>query len=112
MVGNPPYGERLGEKKAVEAMYKDMGKAFAELDTWSVYMLTSNERLKSATGKSNEKRKLFNGLLRRTITSIGGKGRQNRTKKVKFKGCHVNGSLFLSIAGTAERRIEFAPARS
>ena len=55
IVGNPPYGERLGEKKAVEAMYKDMGKAFAELDTWSVYMLTSNERFEECYGKKQRK---------------------------------------------------------
>lgn len=82
IVGNPPYGERLGEKKAVEAMYKDMGKAFAELDTWSVYMLTSNERFEECYGKKQRKNgSSLTVLLRRTITSIGGKGRQNRTKK-------------------------------
>ncbi|KJD52068.1 RNA methyltransferase, partial [Bacillus amyloliquefaciens] len=63
IVGNPPYGERLGEKKAVEAMYKDMGEAFAGLDTWSVYMLTSNERFEECYGKkATKKRKLFNGF--------------------------------------------------
>jgi len=29
IVGNPPYGERLGDKKAVEQMYKEMGQAFS-----------------------------------------------------------------------------------
>ncbi|MEK3709755.1 class I SAM-dependent RNA methyltransferase [Bacillus sp. FSL K6-1005] len=65
IVGNPPYGERLGEKKAVEQMYKDMGQAFEPLDTWSVYMLTSNENFEEAYGrKATKKRKLFNGFIK------------------------------------------------
>ena len=31
IVGNPPYGERLGEKEAVREMYREMGQAFARL---------------------------------------------------------------------------------
>ncbi|QOR65203.1 class I SAM-dependent RNA methyltransferase [Cytobacillus suaedae] len=65
IVGNPPYGERIGEKKAVEAMYKEMGKAFSNLDTWSVYMLTSNESFEECYGKpATKKRKLFNGFIK------------------------------------------------
>ncbi|APH68952.1 class I SAM-dependent RNA methyltransferase [Bacillus spizizenii] len=65
IVGNPPYGERLGEKKAVEHMYKEMGQAFEPLDTWSVYMLTSNENFEEAYGrKATKKRKLFNGFIK------------------------------------------------
>ncbi|AIW35907.1 MULTISPECIES: THUMP domain-containing class I SAM-dependent RNA methyltransferase [Bacillus amyloliquefaciens group] len=65
IVGNPPYGERLGEKKEVERMYKEMGRAFESLDTWSVYMLTSNEQFEEAYGrKATKKRKLFNGFIK------------------------------------------------
>ncbi|MEG7377752.1 class I SAM-dependent RNA methyltransferase [Bacillus subtilis] len=65
IVGNPPYGERLGEKKAVEQMYKEMGQAFEPLDSWSVYMLTSNENFEEAYGrKATKKRKLFNGFIK------------------------------------------------
>ena len=28
IVGNPPYGERLGEKEEVQKMYREMGQAF------------------------------------------------------------------------------------
>ncbi|MEC3847585.1 THUMP domain-containing class I SAM-dependent RNA methyltransferase [Bacillus velezensis] len=65
IVGNPPYGERLGEKKEVEQMYKEMGRAFESLDTWSVYMLTSNEQFEEVYGrKATKKRKLFNGFIK------------------------------------------------
>ncbi len=65
VVGNPPYGERLGERKDVERMYQEMGKAFEKLDTWSVYMLTSHENFEQVYGKqATKKRKLFNGFIR------------------------------------------------
>lgn len=65
IVGNPPYGERLGEKAAVEHMYREMGQAFTKLDTWSVYILTSNEQFEQFYGKpATKKRKLFNGFIR------------------------------------------------
>jgi putative N6-adenine-specific DNA methylase len=65
IVGNPPYGERLGEKRAVEQMYKEMGQAFAPLDTWSIYMLTSHEGFEELYGKpATKKRKLFNGFIK------------------------------------------------
>ncbi|XXM74223.1 THUMP domain-containing class I SAM-dependent RNA methyltransferase [Lysinibacillus sphaericus] len=64
-VGNPPYGERLGERPEVERMYKEMGQAFEKLDTWSVYMLTSHEDFERFYGKpATKKRKLFNGFIR------------------------------------------------
>ncbi|MED4532139.1 class I SAM-dependent RNA methyltransferase [Metabacillus fastidiosus] len=74
IVGNPPYGERLGEKKAVEQMYREMGKAFEPLDTWSIYMLTSNENFETLYGKpATKKRKLFNGFIRTDYYQYWGK---------------------------------------
>lgn len=74
IVGNPPYGERLGEKKEVEQMYKGMGKAFASLDTWSVYMLTSHEGFETFYGKpATKKRKLFNGFIKTDYYQYWGK---------------------------------------
>lgn len=74
MIGNPPYGERLGEKKAVEHMYKEMGEAFSKLDTWSIYILTSNEDFEQFYGKpATKKRKLFNGSIRTDLYQYWGK---------------------------------------
>jgi putative N6-adenine-specific DNA methylase len=65
IVGNPPYGERLGEKAEVEAMYQDMGRTFAKLETWSIYILTSHRNFETYYGKpATKKRKLFNGFIR------------------------------------------------
>lgn len=74
IVGNPPYGERLGDKEAVESMYREMGQAFAPYDTWSVYMLTSNENFEACYGKkATKKRKLFNGFIRTDYYQYWGK---------------------------------------
>jgi putative N6-adenine-specific DNA methylase len=73
IVGNPPYGERLGEKKAIEHMYKEMGQAFAALDTWSKYILTSHEQFEQFYGKpATKKRKLFNGFIRTDLYQYWG----------------------------------------
>ncbi|WP_100408057.1 THUMP domain-containing class I SAM-dependent RNA methyltransferase [Bacillus solitudinis] len=66
LVGNPPYGERIGELNEVERMYRDMGKTFQQhLDTWSVYILTSHEGFENVYGKkATKKRKLYNGNLK------------------------------------------------
>jgi putative N6-adenine-specific DNA methylase len=64
IVGNPPYGERLGERKEVEKMYEEMGKTFANLDTWSIYILTAHKEFEKYYGKSaTKRRKLFNGFI-------------------------------------------------
>ncbi len=74
IVGNPPYGERLGEKEEVQNMYRDMGKAFSSLDTWSIYMLSSEEKFETFYGKkATKKRKLFNGFIRTDYYQYWGK---------------------------------------
>lgn len=64
IVGNPPYSERLGEKEEVEQLYREMGKTFAVLDTWSIYMLTSHRQFEQLYGRrATKRRKLFNGFI-------------------------------------------------
>lgn len=74
IVGNPPYGERLGDKPSVQKMYREMGEAFAPLDTWSIYMLTSDEAFETHFGKkATKKRKLFNGFIKTDYYQYWGK---------------------------------------
>jgi len=84
IIGNPPYGERIGEIEAVEQMYREMGQAFGKLDTWSVYILTSNEDFEQLYGKTaTKKRKLFNGFIRTDLYQYWGKRppRQNEIQQ-------------------------------
>jgi len=65
IICNPPYGERLSEKREVEKLYKEMGKVFRNLDTWSYYVLTSHEKFEGCFGKKADKnRKLYNGRIK------------------------------------------------
>lgn len=65
IITNPPYGERLGEQREVEGLYREMGEKFRDLDTWSIYVLTSHEGFERIFGRrAHKKRKLYNGRLK------------------------------------------------
>lgn len=65
IITNPPYGERIGEKKEVEKLYRDIGNKFRKLDTFSIYILTSNEDFEKMYGKpASRRRKLYNGRIK------------------------------------------------
>lgn len=64
LICNPPYGERLGQDKEVEKLYKEMGQVFSSLDTWSYYVLTSYPNFEKIFGKpATKRRKLYNGRI-------------------------------------------------
>jgi len=64
IITNPPYGTRMNELEEAEELYVQMGKAFAKLDTWSVYVISSHMNFEKFYGKpANKKRKLFNGRI-------------------------------------------------
>lgn len=65
LISNPPYGERLSDKKKVEELYKMMGRSYEKLDTWSKFIITSHEEFEKCYGKKSTKnRKLYNGKLK------------------------------------------------
>ena len=65
VITNPPYGERLEEKEDLPAIYQDMGEAFANLDTWSFYVITAYEDAERYIGKKAAKnRKIYNGMMK------------------------------------------------
>ncbi|HBY20949.1 MAG: N-6 DNA methylase [Clostridiales bacterium GWE2_32_10] len=73
IITNPPYGERMEDKATVEVLYRDIGKAFKKLDTWSFYIITSNEDFEGLFGRrADKKRKLYNGMLKTNFYSFLG----------------------------------------
>ncbi len=66
MVCNPPYGERLGEQREAELLYKRLGRTFADaFPTWSCHVITPCDRFEKLFGRqADRKRKLFNGRIR------------------------------------------------
>ena len=65
LITNPPYGERLGEVKDVENMYRALGGTMNTNKTWSTYVITSMEYFEKLFGRrADAKRKLFNGRIK------------------------------------------------
>lgn len=65
IITNPPYGERLEEKSALPALYREFGESFKKLDSWSAYMITSYEETERYFGrKADKNRKIYNGMLK------------------------------------------------
>jgi len=64
IICNPPYGERIGERKEVAKLYREMGQVFQQLDTWSFYILTSHPQFEKLFGRqATKRRKLYNGNI-------------------------------------------------
>lgn len=65
IISNPPYGERIEEKKNLPALYTEIGERFAALDAWSMYLITSYEDAEKYIGrKADKNRKIYNGMLK------------------------------------------------
>ena len=62
---NPPYGERIEEKKNLPALYTEIGEAYQRLDSWSMYMITAYEDAQKYIGrKADKNRKIYNGMMK------------------------------------------------
>ena len=73
MVGNPPYGERLGEVEEAEEITHELGRVMKNYPSWSVYMLSSLENFEKLYGhRATKKRKLFNGFIRTDLYQFWG----------------------------------------
>ncbi len=65
IITNPPYGERLMDKDSVSQVYITLGEKFKELDSWSMYMITSYPDAEASIGKKADKnRKIYNGMMK------------------------------------------------
>lgn len=65
IITNPPYGERIEEKKNLPALYKTIGERYKALDSWSLYMITAYENAEKDIGrKADKNRKIYNGMMK------------------------------------------------
>lgn len=65
VITNPPYGERLEEKRLLPALYREIGDAFRRLDSWSEYVITSYDQAEKYIGrKADKNRKIYNGMIK------------------------------------------------
>ena len=65
LITNPPYGERLQDKKEMPALYRLIGERYAALDSWSMYLITAYEQAEKDIGrKADKNRKIYNGMMK------------------------------------------------
>ncbi len=65
VITNPPYGERLEDKKDLPPLYRTLGERFRLLDSWSLYLITSYENVEQDIGrKADKNRKIYNGMMK------------------------------------------------
>lgn len=65
IVCNPPYGERIGEKKQIQRIYKDLSKFMEANPDWSLYLITSDKEFEGLFREkpADRRRKLYNGRI-------------------------------------------------
>ncbi len=64
IICNPPYGERMGEMREIEQLYREIGRNFKNFEPWHIYVITSCEYFEKLYGRRADKiRKLYNGML-------------------------------------------------
>ena len=65
IVTNPPYGERIMEKREAETLYRLFGEAWRKTENWKLYLLSSHTEFERTFGKTaDKKRKLYNGMIK------------------------------------------------
>ncbi|MBC8598810.1 class I SAM-dependent RNA methyltransferase [Lachnospiraceae bacterium BX10] len=65
LITNPPYGERIEDKKNLPELYKTIGERFVALDSWSAYIITAYEDTERYFGrKADKNRKIYNGMMK------------------------------------------------
>ncbi len=65
LITNPPYGERLEDRKDLPELYATIGERFRNLDAWSLYLLTAYEDAERYIGRrADRNRKIYNGMMK------------------------------------------------
>ncbi len=69
---NPPYGERLSDRKSCEALYHDMGLLLRRHPGWSLSAITSHPGFERCFGRrADKKRRFYNGRLECEFMTFG-----------------------------------------
>lgn len=64
LVCNPPYGERLLERKEAQTLYRRLGKRLEEETGWGQFIISSEPEFERHFGRNvAKKRKLYNGMI-------------------------------------------------
>ncbi len=73
VITNPPYGERLEEKKDLPKLYQTIGERYKQLDDWSLYLITAYDKVEQDIGrKADKNRKIYNGMMKTYFYQFAG----------------------------------------
>ena len=65
VVTNPPYGERLLDVRAAEALYKTMGERFVRENGKKYFIISPHDEFEKHFGQvADKRRKLYNGMIK------------------------------------------------
>ena len=73
LVTNPPYGERLMEKREAEDLYRELGQVWCRLpEGWRTLVLSSHTEFERSFGRpAVKRRKLYNGMIKCDLFMYG-----------------------------------------
>ena len=61
LITNPPYGERLLDRRECERLYQALGSLYRQREDWRFYVLTAHPGFERAFGRrADKRRKLYN----------------------------------------------------
>ena len=64
-ITNPPYGERLLDVRAAEALYKTMGERFVKEQGKKYFVISPHDEFEKHFGQiADKRRKLYNGMIK------------------------------------------------
>ena len=74
IITNPPYGERIGEQKQLDAIYRGLSRLCREDPTLSLFLITADKSFEKKFGRNaDRRRKLYNGRIETCYYQYHGK---------------------------------------
>ena len=81
IICNPPYGERMLDRRNAQHLYQALGRHLKYADSWKKYIITSEPEFEHYFGRrADKKRKLYNGMIKCDYYMYLG-GKDNRKPK-------------------------------
>lgn len=74
IITNPPYGERMEDKRNLPMLYTELKEGYRAMDQWNLNVITAWEDTEKYLGKADKNRKIYNGMMKTYFYSyIGSK---------------------------------------
>ena len=105
IITNPPYGDRIGDARAVGELYRSFPDVLRRFSTWSHYILTSRADLESIVGqKADRRRKLYNGRIECTYFQFHGPRPGGKSSTPAFGGLSGKGAQQIEVFANRLRK--------